>query len=63
MSNPLIVALRTNPSQFLSELRDDELGALAEACVAMLAKRAKQGDRQAPSVLQSLYRTVAYVEI
>ncbi len=63
MTNPFILALKSNSDQFLSELSTQELGALAEACVAKLEKNAKMGDKDAPSLLQSLYRTVANVEI
>lgn len=63
MTNPFVLGLRKNPSQFLAELRTPELGALAEACVAVLETRGKEGDHEAPAVLQALYRTVAYVKI
>ncbi len=63
MSNPFIMAIRSNPEQFLAELDCAELRAVSEACVAQLEKRAKAGDRQAPGALQALYRAVANIEI
>ncbi len=63
MSNPFILAIRSNPGQFLKELETAELRAVAEACVDQLAARAKAGDRTAPNALQALYRAVANIEI
>lgn len=63
MNNPFVLGLRKNPAQFLAELHTPELGELAKACVALLEARARQGDREAPPLLQALYRTVAYVKI
>lgn len=63
MSNPFIVAIRTNPGQFLAELETSELKAVAESCVSTLEARAKKGDRSAPAALQALYRAVANIEI
>lgn len=63
MSNPFIMAIRTNPDQFLAELETLELRAVAEACVGQLEKRAKGGDSTAPGALQALYRAVANIEI
>lgn len=63
MSNPFIMAIRTNPGQFLGELETTELKAVAEACVAELESRAKRADGDAPSALQALYRAVANIEI
>lgn len=63
MSNPFIMAIRSNPDQFLGELETSELKAITEACVAQLEKRAKAGDGAAPGVLQALYRALANVEI
>ncbi|MEX0693829.1 MAG: hypothetical protein WD075_05230 [Rhodospirillales bacterium] len=63
MSNPFIMAIRTNPGQFFGELESAELRAISEACVAELEKRAKAGDRTAPGALQALYRAVANIEI
>lgn len=63
MSNPFILAIRTNPDQFLGELETPELRAIAEACVAQLETRAKAGDGSAPGALQALYRAVANIEI
>jgi len=36
---------------------------VAEGCVSVLESRAKQGDREAPAILQALYRAVANIEI
>ena len=63
MSNPFVLAIKTDPGQFLGELDTAELKAVAEGCVQVLEKRAKKGDSEAPSALQSLYRSVANVEI
>ncbi|MHA1598760.1 MAG: hypothetical protein ACTSV1_08570 [Alphaproteobacteria bacterium] len=63
MSNPFIVAIKTDPGKFLSELDTSELKAVAEGCVEVLEARAKKGDSTAPGVLQSLYRSIANVEI
>lgn len=63
MSNPFIMALRTNPAQFLGEMETLELRAVCEACVEELEARAKRGDSAAPGVLQALYRAIANVEI
>ena len=63
MSNPFIMALRTNPDQFLGELEVSELRAIAEACVEQLEKKAKMGDSTAPGALQAMYRALANIEI
>lgn len=63
MNNPFILAIRTNPGQFLGELETPELRAVAEACVEELVARAKRGDGGAPGALQGLYRAVANIEI
>ena len=63
MSNPFIMALKTNPDQFLGELETRELRAVVEACVDTLEKRAKAGDTNAPGALQAMYRAIANVEI
>jgi len=63
MSNPFIMAIRTNPDQFLGELECAELRAITEACVAQLEKRAKAGDSTAPGALQALYRAISNIEI
>lgn len=63
MSNPFIVAMKTNPQQFLGELDTLELRTVAEACVTQLEKRAQSGDGAAPGALQALYRAVANIEI
>ncbi len=63
MTNPFIIGLRTNPRQFLDELDTEELGAVVEACVAVLEGRAKAGERAAPGTLQAIYRAIANVEI
>ena len=63
MSNPFIVAIKTDPAKFLSELDTSELKAVAEGCVEVLEARAKKGESDAPPSLQSLYRSVANVEI
>ena len=63
MSNPFIMALKTNPDQFLGELETQEIRAVVEACVETVEKRAKSGDRTAPSALQAMYRAIANVEI
>ncbi len=63
MNNPFVMAIRTNPAQFLGELETSELRAVAAACVEQLEKRAKAGDSTAPNALQALYRVVANIEI
>ena len=63
MSNPFIMAIRTNPGQFLGELESAELKAICEGCVTELEKRAKAGDSIAPGALQALYRALANIEI
>lgn len=63
MSNPFVLAIRTNPQQFLGELETHEIKAVVEACAGVLEARAKAGDRHAPSALQALYRQLANVEI
>lgn len=63
MSNPFILAIKSNPGQFLGELETKELRAVAEACVEELVGRAKRGDGAAPGSLQALYRAVANIEI
>ena len=63
MSNPFVLALKTDPDQFLGELETAELKALVEACVERLARNAKDGDGAAPAALQSLYRLLANIEI
>ena len=63
MNNPFVLAIRTNPQQFLGELDTQEIRAVVETCAKVLEARAKAGDRDAPSALQSLYRHLANVEI
>lgn len=63
MSNPFIIAMRTNPRQFLAGLEADELQAICEGCVDYLAERAQQGDRKAAPAIQALYRQIAEIEI
>ena len=63
MSNPFLLALKTNPDQFLAELETAELKALVEACVDRLAANAERGDGAAAPALQSLYRILANIEI
>lgn len=63
MNNPFVLAIRTNPQQFLSEMDTDELKAVVEGCVDVMEARAKEGDGRAPSALQALYRRLANVEI
>ncbi|NQV46581.1 MAG: hypothetical protein HQ504_02245 [Rhodospirillaceae bacterium] len=63
MSNPFILAIKTDPGQFLGELDTSELKAVVEGCVEVLEKRAKKGESEAPAALQSLYRSVANIEI
>ena len=63
MSNPFIIAIKTDPAKFLADLDTSELSAVAEGCVGVLEKRAKQGDREAAPALQVLYRAVANIEI
>jgi len=63
MTNPFIIAMRTDPQKFLSDLDSSELQVVAEGCVAVLEGRAKQGDNEAAPVLQALYRAVANIEI
>ena len=63
MSNPFIMALKTNPDQFLGELDTLELRAVVEACIETVEKRAKAGDSAAPGALQAMYRVIANVEI
>lgn len=63
MTNPFIIAMRANPSQFLNELDVAELRSVAEGCVEVLVERAKEGESSAPGALQALYRAVANVEI
>ena len=63
MNNPFVMAIRTNPGQFLGELETTELKAVAEGCVAQLEANAKQGDSTARHVLQTLYRQLGEVEI
>jgi len=63
MTNPFIIAMQADPAKFLSQLDTLELKAVAEGCVSVLEARAKEGDRQAPPVLQALYRAVSNIEI
>lgn len=63
MNNPFLIAMRTNPRQFLDGLDSDELRAICEGCVDYLAERAQQGDRQAAPAIQALYRQIAEIEI
>jgi hypothetical protein len=63
MSNPFIIAMQTDPAKFLSDLDTTELRAVAEGCVNVLEKRARQGDRESAPALQALYRAVANIEI
>ena len=63
MNNPFVMAIRSNPQQFLGELDTQEIRAVVEACAGVLEARAKAGDRHAPGALQALYRQLANVEI
>ncbi len=63
MNNPFLLALRTNPDQFLKGLQVSEIEALMVGCVGMLEKRAKSGDRKAALSLQVIYRQIGAVEI
>ncbi|GAB6051355.1 hypothetical protein JCM17960_01750 [Magnetospira thiophila] len=61
--NPFIVTMRRNPKAFLDGLTTSELNAIAEACVRLMERRAKEGDEAAGPCLQSLYRTLGEVEV
>jgi hypothetical protein len=61
--NPFLVALKTNPAQFLAGLDTAELQALSEGCVVQMIMKAKRGDRKAMLALQSVYRIIGEVEI
>ncbi len=63
MSNPFIIAIKTDPQKFLAELDTGELTAVVEGCVKVLEGRAREGDSAAAPALQSLYRAVANIEI
>ena len=63
MTNPFLMALKTNPTQFLGEMTSKELEALTLGCVAALEKKAKRGDRDAALALQQAYRIIGAVEI
>ncbi|MEX2642289.1 MAG: hypothetical protein WD270_02465 [Acetobacterales bacterium] len=63
MSNPFVIAMRSNPAQFLSGLETAEVRAVCEGCIALLAERARSGDRTAAPAIQALYRSVAEIEI
>lgn len=63
MNNPFLLALKTNPAQFLEALSIEELNALAEGAVSRLAAHAEGGDRDAVVALNQLYRIIGEVEI
>ena len=63
MNNPFVIAIKTDPEKFLSELDTPELKAVVEGCIKVLAGRARDGDAAAAPALQSLYRAVANIEI
>ena len=63
MNNPFVIAIKTDPEKFFSELDTPELKAVVEGCVKVLAERARDGDSAAAPALQSIYRAVANIEI
>jgi len=63
MNSPFIMAIKTNPDQFLAELDTPELKAMMEASVKVLEARAKTGDSKAGPALQALYRALGDVEV
>ena len=63
MTSPFIMAIKTNPDQFLAELETPELLALFEASVKILEIRAKTGDAKAGPALHSLYRALGEIEV
>jgi len=63
MTNPFVIAIKTDPAKFLSALDTPELKAVTEGCVKVLETRARDGDGAAAPALQSLYRAIANIEI
>lgn len=63
MTNPFVIAIKTDPAKFLSQLDTTELKAVTEGCVKVLEERAREGDNAAAPALQSLYRAIANIEI
>lgn len=63
MSNPFIIGLKTNPQLFFNELDTMEIQAIAQACLRVLETRHKEGDDQAATCMQNVYRDVANIEL
>lgn len=63
MSNPFIIGLKTNPQLFFNELDTLEVQAVAQACLRILETRHQEGDEQAATSLQNVYRDVANIEL
>ncbi|MCW8835188.1 MAG: hypothetical protein OQJ99_02325 [Rhodospirillales bacterium] len=63
MSNPIMFALKTDPAKLLGAMTTDELKELAGACVRLLERRGKEGDREAAPAMMSLIRALQEVEI
>lgn len=63
MSNPFIIGLKTNPQLFFNELDTVEIQAIAQACLRVMETRHKEGDAEAATCMQNVYRDVANIEL
>ena len=63
MSNPLALALRTNPRMLLEELESALLVQIVRGAVDVLETRHKRGDTDAAAALQGVYRRMSDMEI